>query len=87
MVLEIIMYVIGQVISVFGVLFPNSGQVPLLLPWGLDDIIISGVSGFKVLATAFPPFTVVLQAFVIYISFKIGMQLLKGVPILGRTIR
>ncbi len=87
MILEIIMFAILSILGIFAQFIPGSGQVPLLLPWGLDDIINAGVVGYKTLSTAYPPFAIVLQAFIIYIGFKITMQLLKAVPILGRTLR
>lgn len=71
----------------FAQYMPGNGDIPLKIPWGIDEILITGVSGFKNLALSFPPFGVIMQAFLIYIGFKIIMQLLKGVPILGRTIR
>ena len=78
---------IGTIVTFLAQFFPGNGQVPLLLPWGIDSIMVQGVQGYKILATAFPPFTVVLNAFLIYIGFRIALQLLKAVPVLGRTIR
>lgn len=86
MVFEIIMYGIGVVITYLGQFLPGAGQVPLLLPWGLDTWVNQGVQGYKVLAISFPPFSVVLDAFLIYIGFKIAIRLLKAVPILGKTL-
>jgi hypothetical protein len=87
MILEIIIYMVGVVLISIGSFLPGSGQVPLLLPWGIDEMVSIGVNGYKVLSTSFPPFQVVLQAFIIYIGFRIALQILKAVPILGRTIR
>ncbi len=87
MIFEIIMYGVTVIINFFAQFLPGNGQVPLLLPWGTDDIVSSGVAGFKVIAQSFPPFDIVLQAFLIYIGFKIILRLLKAVPILGRTLQ
>lgn len=87
MLFEIAIYMLDTVINFFGSFLPNYGEFPILLPWGLDNLLIQGVTGFKILSTAFPPFQIVLQAFIIYIGFRIIMQLLKAIPILGKTIR
>ncbi len=57
-----------------------------VLPWGIDSILVSAVGGFKSMIVVFPPLGIVFQAFMIYLLFRVGMQLLKGVPFLGRTI-
>jgi hypothetical protein len=87
MIFEIIMYGITVVITYLGSFLPGYGQVPLLLPWGLDNIVTQGVMGYRILAQSFPPFTVVLNAFIIYLGFRIALQILKVVPILGKSIR
>ena len=51
-----------------------------------DGYIFTGVQGYKILSTAFPPFKVVLDAFTIYIGFRIILRLLKALPVLGKTI-
>ena len=86
MILEIIFYAVMNVASFFAQWMPGAGEVPLKLPWGIDDIMVAGIQGYKVLAQAFPPFQSVLNAFVIYILFRIGLRLLRAVPILGRTL-
>lgn len=85
MIVEIIFYMITGIIDKLTG-FVGMGQVPLRLPWGIDDWFVQGVSGFKVLAQAFPPFNTILGAFVIYLLFRICLRLLRAVPILGRTI-
>lgn len=64
------------VITLVGFLF---GLFPLIteLPWGLDAVVVQGVGGYKLLATAFPPLSTVLTIFLIYISFRLGMILLR----------
>lgn len=58
---------------------------PFRLPWGVDNILVTGVSGYKMLAQYFPPFTVVLDAFLIYIGFKLAVRLLRMIPMVGRA--
>ena len=56
------------------------------LPWGMDSVVSSGISGYKGLADLFPPFETILTAFLIYIGFRFLIQVLKGVPFLGRML-
>lgn len=87
MIVEIILYTLSKVIDLFAQILPGYGTVPLPLPWGLDSMLVTGVQGYKVLSTAFPPMQVVMDAFLIYISFKIVVQILKAIPFIGRTLR
>lgn len=57
------------------------------LPWGVDEYLQQGVQGYRLLMIYFPPFETVLTAFLIYIGFKILMQILKSIPFLGKIIR
>ena len=85
MIVEIFFFIIITISYALTSSFPTT--TPLTLPWGIDPIILSGVEGYRTLAQSFPPFTLVLNAFLIYIGFRLGLQFLKGVPILGRMIR
>jgi len=90
MIFDIVFYVLANIISLFGSIFPNydpTGSTLLQLPWGMDAIFVQGIQGYKVLAKAFPPMDTILTAFLIYIGFKITIQVLKAVPFLGKTLR
>lgn len=86
MIVELIFYILIQIVTKLTLFLPGAGQVPLKIPWGMDDILVTGVMGFKTIAQAFPPFTIVLNAFIIYFLFRIGLQLFKALPLLGRTV-
>ncbi len=88
MIVELIIYAIGVILGFFGGFFPSDPvcQCVTSLPWGLDNILQQGVNGYKVLAISFPPFSIIFGAFLILIGFKIALKLLKGVPLLGRTL-
>lgn len=86
MIVEIIVYIIGRAVQLLGQFFPGYDSLPLQLPWGLDDMVTSGVNGYKVLALSFPPFQVVLTAFLIYLGFRLALKALKAIPLLGRTL-
>lgn len=86
MILEIVFWLLMEIMSLFTFWLPNSGDVPLLLPWGIDNILVSGVGGYRMLMTVFPPFGTILSAFLIYFGFKIVIRLLRMIPIIGKTI-
>lgn len=86
MISEIIIYAVVQVVSFFTAFLPGAGQVPLLLPWGTDAILLQAVTGYKLLAGAFPPFQTILTAFIIYLLFRIALKMLKVVPFVGNMI-
>jgi len=56
---------------------PGAGQYPLYLPWGLDDIVVSSFTYFKSFVAVFPPLEIVLQAFLLYLGWKIAMMFLR----------
>ena len=87
MLAEIIFNMFAKIAELFAWVFPNPmGQNPLLLPYGLDNIFQTGITGYKILAQSFPPFTYVMNAFVILLVFKIIMRFMKMIPIIGRAI-
>jgi len=88
MIVELIIYAIGQVLGFFAGFFPSDPSCSCVtsLPWGLDSIISSGVNGYKEIASVYPPFNTILTAFLILLGFKIAVQLLKAVPLLGKTL-
>lgn len=86
MLVEIIFSIFVNLSNLFSGLWPNAGQVPLLLPFGLDNIISTGIIGYKTLAQAYPPFNDVLNAFNILLIFKIVLRFMKMIPIIGRSI-
>ena len=69
--------------NMFGTFLPKVE----VLPWGIDTYLQQGVQGYKMLALYFPPFQTILTAFLIYLGFKIILQILKAIPFFGRIIR
>lgn len=86
MISEIIIYSVVQVVTFFTQFLPGAGQVPLKLPWGIDDIMVQAMGAYHVLANAFPPFSTILTAFTIYISFRIIVKVLKVIPFVGNML-
>jgi hypothetical protein len=88
MIVELFIYAIGVILGFFGSFFPSDPSCGCVtsLPWGIDSILTQGVNGYKILAESFPPFGIIFTAFLILLGFKIALKLLKGVPLLGRTL-
>lgn len=70
-------------LSVLVSIFPTITQ----LPWGLDDIVVSGIGYIHYMALILPPIGILLQGFMYFIYFKITMMFLKMIPIIGNLFR
>lgn len=77
MIFQILYFIIVGILSVIGSFFPGYGEIPLLLPWGLDNILIVGFAYLNAFIDIFPPIGIVLEAFIIYLGFRLGMIFLK----------
>jgi len=60
--------------------FPKVDSLPL----GLDGILTQGMGYLFFLFTVIPPLGLLYDAFLIVITFKIGVMVFKTIPILGR---
>jgi len=67
--------IIMGIITIIGAIFGVLPQVTTL-PY-IDQYIVDGVSYYKLLAALFPPFATGLTVFLLYLSFRIGLILLK----------
>jgi hypothetical protein len=54
MIIEIIVFILLRVYSFFSVLFPGSGDVPLLLPFGIDAALVYAMSLWNGFLSFFP---------------------------------
>lgn len=82
-----IFYYFLKSLTAIGIMFGTFLPKIDTLPWGIDGYLQQGVQGYRMLALYFPPFQTVLDAFLIYIGFKILMQILKAIPFFGKIIR
>jgi len=73
MIIFFVLTFILTIVSFIFAPFPTISE----LPWGIDSVMVSGVSGFKYLAELYPPFSTVLTAFLVYIGFRVGIILLR----------
>lgn len=87
MLIQLIIYSLIQVVGLLTGFLPNSGEVPLKIPYGIDEILLQGIGGYNMLSTYFPPFQVVLTAFLIYFGFRLALMIIRAIPILGKTIQ
>jgi len=69
-------FIIKAIISVISIVFIF---MPVIeeLPFGVDAYIEQGVSGYKLLASYFPPLDLFMDLFLIYIGYKLIMLLIK----------
>jgi len=77
MIFQILFFILAGVLGALLQFLPGYGEIPLLLPWGIDSILVYGVSLFKLVAIAIPPLSVVLNAFLYYVIFKIALLVLR----------
>lgn len=72
----IIQTIFNFIISVFKFFlsgFPTITQ----LPWGLERTIGTAVSFYRYLGAYIPVLLVIMNAFIIYVTFKLGLLVLK----------
>jgi len=81
MIILALLNVLKLILSVFTVWFEPVSE----LPWGLDAYFVTGFSGFYSLAEIFPPLGIVIQAFVIYVLFKLSLLIFKMIPVIGKA--
>lgn len=56
------------------------------LPLGLDAILIQGMGYLLFLFDFFPPFQALWNAFIIVMSFKIGLKMFAMIPVLRHML-
>jgi len=77
MIFQILFFIIAGIIGVITSLIPGSGQIPLLLPFGIDPIFVSAITTYKAFAIHNWPLVFPMAMAVIYIAFEGGMLFLK----------
>jgi len=69
LLIQMLIYVFSLVLAPFPVVTE--------LPWGVDAFFSDGMGYYRYLAEFFPPFSTVLQAFLLYIAFKLAIIVLR----------
>jgi len=77
MIFQILYFLIFGILSALTFWMPGYGDVPLLLPWGIDAIFVQMAGYFKGAIETLPYLQVVLTCFLIVIAFEIGMMFIK----------
>lgn len=73
MIIQLILHILVSAVNVIFSWLPEVTE----LPWGIDAILLSGVSQVKAVAVYIPPLTTVLGAFMIYVGFRLTLIVLK----------
>lgn len=73
MIIFLLIQILVYITSLFFAVFPTVET----LPWGVDEFVYSGVAYFRYLMDFFPPFSTVLNAFLIYIAFALSIMVLR----------
>lgn len=62
--------------------------VPVIteLPYGIDSILVTGMTYLHAIIAVFPPLGIMLSGFLIILGFKTLMLVLRAVPIIGRIV-
>jgi len=73
MILYLLIQIIIFVVSLVFAPFPTVTE----LPWGIDGVVETAMGNFRALMEFFPPFSTVLNAFLLYIAFRLGILVLR----------
>lgn len=73
MILFLLIQALVYVVGLFFAPFP----VVTELPWGVDSFFASGIGYFRHMMEFFPPFSTVLDAFLLYIGFRLAIIILR----------
>lgn len=71
MILQILFFIIFAIIGIPGSYLPGYGSVPLLLPWGLDEVFLLAMQYFYAFVAIFPPLGIVMTAFLFLLLWKL----------------
>lgn len=81
----IITFILGLIVAILNTItavFPTVTE----LPFGIDSILVTGIGGYKAMASFFPPLSTVLTAFILYLGFRLMLKFFKIIPVFGRAI-
>lgn len=82
MIVDKILQLLVDILVAFAGLF----DLVTILPWGLDNIVMTGVGLFRGFANIFPPINAIFVTFMIYFGFRLGIMLFGVVPIFGKLV-
>jgi len=77
MIFEILFFILFGLLGVLLGWLPGWGQVPLLLPWGIDSVMVTAVSYYRSIIETVPYLEVLMQAFLYALGFELAMIVLK----------
>lgn len=69
LILRVIILLVGFIFAVFPII--------TVLPWGVDEFLVSAIGSYRHLAEFFPPLSLLLTLSLLYIGFKLGIIMLR----------
>lgn len=77
MILQILFTIIFSLLGVLLFFLPGYGEVPLKLPWGIDELMQSIVGVFNTAIDSFPYLGTLSTIILLGIGFEIAMMFIK----------
>jgi hypothetical protein len=83
MLFTLILQAITGILDWYVKLIPTTN----VLPFGIDDYLITGMGYIRFITVFFPPLGTLITAFLVYLGFILSLRLAKIIPIIGRIIK
>lgn len=77
MIFQLLFTIVFGLLGVLLFFLPGFGDVPLLLPWGIDSIIVTVASYFRGAIETLPYLSVVLDVLLYALLFEGGLMVMK----------
>jgi len=77
MIIQILFMLIFGILSAMASFLPGYGDIPLLLPWGIDEVFTNMSSYFHGAIETLPYLEIVLQCFLYALLFEIALFVIK----------
>lgn len=77
MIFQLLFSIIFGLLGVLLFFLPGFGDIPLLLPWGLDAVVVSFASLVKGAVDTLPYLSVLIEVFIYSIMFEGALIVLK----------
>jgi len=77
MIFQILYFIIFGILSALSFWLPGYGDVPLLLPWGMDSLLTTASSYYHGAISTLPYLDIVMKCFLLAVTFEIAMMFIK----------
>lgn len=82
MILTIILNTLATIFENILNFLPNA----TILPFGSDEILVTGMGYIRFITTFFPPLATLITAFLIYIAFILALKIFRMIPIIRHVL-